>query len=227
EGEPVEESDKFYEKERVTQSDVVPAEEGLNRFVWNMRYPGATDLEGTQILWAGSTDGPEAIPGRYSVRLVVDGEPIMEQPFEIVKDPRIETTQDDFRAQFDLHKTIISKLDTTHKAINRIREIRAEIDELLEENPTGETRARAETIKDRLAEIEGALVQTKAEAFQDVLNYPIKLNNKLAALANTVATGDNRPTKQQYAVFEELAAKVDAKLEALDPILERELPELQ
>ncbi|MDZ7692095.1 MAG: hypothetical protein U5K69_13355 [Balneolaceae bacterium] len=227
EGEPVKESEQFYEEEGITQSDVVPVQQGLNTFTWNRRYPGATDLEGRQILWAGSTNGPRAVPGTYLVRLVVDDETIMEQEFEITKDPRIETTQEDFQAQFDLHQTIIAKLDTTHKTINRIREIRGEINELLEENPGEEATKLANTIKEQLDEIENALVQTKAEAYQDVLNYPIKLNNKLAALASTVATGDNHPTKQQYAVYEELAKKVDAQFERLEPILSGDFPELR
>lgn len=227
EGEPVEESSKFYEEEDETPPDVVSSRQGLNTFVWNMRYSGATDLEGRQILWAGSARGPRAVPGTYNIRLIVDGKTVMEQPFEIVKDPRIETTQRDFEAQFELHSEIIAKLDTTHKTINRIREIREEINELLADNPeNAEAEAVGNQIKERLDEIENALVQTKAEAIQDVLNYPIKLNNKLAALARTVGTGNNRPTEQQYAVFEDLAARVDAQLTLLEPILDGTFPGL-
>jgi len=77
-------------------------------------------------------------------------------------------------------------------------------------------------MKEALSEIENALVQTKAEAFQDVLNFKIKLNNKLAALASTVATGYGRPTQQQYAVYEDLAAQVDVQLERLQSVLDGE-----
>lgn len=226
-GKPVKQSDMFYEEEDETPPDVVSGRAGLNTFVWNMRYPGAADLDGRQILWAGSTRGPEAVPGSYRVRLLVDDEAVMEQPFEITKDPRIETTQEDFVAQFELHREIIAKLDTTHKANNRIRSIRSEINELLADNPDDKKLTEmASRIKDRLDEIENALVQTRAEAIQDVLNYPIKLNNKLASLASTVGTGDNRPTEQQYAVFDDLAARVDTQLERLQPILDGEFPDL-
>jgi len=227
EGNKVKASTMFYEEEDKTQPTVLTSKQGLNRFVWNMQYPGATNLEGRQILWAGSTRGPSAVPGRYRVRLIVGDETVGEQPFEIRKDPRIETTQQDFIAQFELHRDIIAKLDTTHKTINKIRDVRGEINDLLEESPDDESvKERAGKIKETLDEVENALVQTKAESFQDVLNYPIKLNNKLAALASTVASGDNRPTEQQYAVFEDLSGKVDAQFKKLEPILEGQFPEL-
>ena len=226
EGRPVKPSEEFYEEEDYVPSDAVSTKKGLNQFVWNMRYEGATDIDGRQILWAGSTTGPRAVPGTYTVRLIVDDETVMEQPFVIKKDPRIETTQADFQAQFDLHKEIISKLDTTHKSINRIREVREEVNSTLGEVTDESVKEMGKTILDKLSEIENALMQTKAEAFQDVLNYPIKLNNKLAALASTVATGDNRPTEQQYAVYDDLAGKVDVQLEALKTILDGELPSL-
>lgn len=227
EGKPVEESDEFYEEEHDVPSDVLTLKEGLNSFVWDMRYPGAADLEGRQILWSGSTIGAKAIPGAYEVRLIVDEEIVMSQPFEITKDPRIDTTQDDFEAQFELHQTIIAKLDTTHKTINRIRELKEELNDIKSDFSDDEgVQERANTMLELLSDVEGELVQTKAESFQDVLNYEIKLNNKLAALANTVATGSNRPTDQQYAVYDDLAEKVDAQFERIEPILNGELPEM-
>lgn len=228
EGNTVESSDAFYEdKDAPTASDVLPEKQGLNSFGWDMSYEGATDLEGRQILWAGSTDGPTAIPGTYRVRLIVDGETMMEQPFKITKDPRIDTTQEDFEAQFELHQTIIAKLDTTHKSINRIREVRGELQEMMKEDALSvEGTDKARAILDELSAIESTLMQTKAESYQDVLNYPIKLNNKLAALASTVATGHNRPTQQQYGVYEELAAQVDEQLVKLQAILDGDFSSL-
>ncbi len=227
EGNPVGESEDFYEEEGDLPGDVLTSTAGLNRFSWDMEYPGAADLDGRQILWAGDTDGPDAIPGTYTVRMLVGGDPVMEQEFVITKDPRIETTQEDFQAQFDLHSQIIAKLDTTHKSINRIREVRSEIREIMQENSDDEqVQELGGKIVDQLNSIENTLMQTQAESSQDVLNYPIKLNNKLASLASTVATGDNRPTEQQYAVYEHLAAQVDEQLELLQPILEGQIPEL-
>ena len=227
EGNEVEESSEFYEEEDQRQPTVLSTKDGLNKFVWNMEYPGATELDGPQFFWGGSTDGPEAIPGDYEVRLIIDDETVMSQNFEIVKDPRIETTQADFKAQFDLYQTINSKLDTTNKTINEIRDVRAQIKEIKSEHSGNEqVQKRADQLLNTLSEVESTLMQTKAESSQDVLNYPIKLDAKLASLASTVAEGDNRPTEQQYAVYEELAAQVDEQLEKVAPILNGEIPEM-
>lgn len=168
----------------------------------------------------GSTRGPEAVPGTYSVRLLIDGEQVMQQEFAIKKDPREKATIEDLKAQFNLHQKIIAKLDTTHKAINYLREARNNLIDMLAEFPEDkELQEKLGKVKEALDTIELNLVQAKAESFQDVLNYPIKLNNKLAALASTVATGKARPTKQQYAVFDYLAEKVDVQLNHLEKVL--------
>jgi vacuolar-type H+-ATPase subunit I/STV1 len=149
---------------------------------------------------------------------------VAERNFEVVKDPRLENvTQDDFVAQFELVKTIKAKLDTTHKTINRIREVRKEINEMMAEaKDNKELQEKAKTMLEAMSEVENELMQTKAEATQDVLNFEIKLNNKLAALASTVATGYGRPTKQQYAVYEELAGKVDVQFKRLQAVWDGE-----
>ncbi len=223
-GRPVKESPMFYEEEGQTRPSVVSKNKGLNKFVWGLDYPRVTDINGTQILWAGNTSGPTAIPGTYTVKMHIGDDMIAEESFEVVKDPRLTSvSQEDFVAQFELVKTIKAKLDTTHKTINRIREVRKEVNEMVAEaKDNEELQEKAKTMKEALSEIENALVQTKAEAFQDVLNFKIKLNNKLAALASTVATGYGRPTEQQYAVYEDLAAQVDVQLERFQSVLDGE-----
>tara|TARA_R110000868_G_scaffold408293_5_gene691033 strand:- start:68180 stop:71371 length:3192 start_codon:yes stop_codon:yes gene_type:complete len=217
---PVKESPLFFEEKDQRPSSVVSDKEGLNKFSWDLEYPGVTNIEGTQILWAGNTSGPDAIPGTYKVRMYIADEMVGEQDFEVKKDPRlVDITQEDLVAQFELVQTINAKLDTTHASINRIRKVRGEINEMLvEAKGNAELQESAKAMLTALSKIENELVQTKAEATQDVLNFQIKLNNKLAALKGTVATGFGRPTNQQYGVFEDLAAKVDVQLERLNAI---------
>ena len=221
-GRPVRESTQFFEDEDRTRPGVPTANAGVNKFTWNLRYPDVTRLTGTQIIWAGNTSGPRAPAGTYKVSLWIGDERVAEQNFEVQKDPRLtDVSQQDLIAQFNLVREIKTKLDSTHKAINRIREVRGEISEALAEQKDNEgAQSLAKEIRTQLTEIENALVQTKAEAIQDVLNFEIKLNNKLASLAGTVETGYGRPTKQQYEVYEYLAALVDEQLEKLKPILE-------
>ena len=220
-GRPVREDPNFFEEEDQQRNGVPTAEAGLNRFVWNLRYPDVTRLNGTQILWAGSTAGQLAPPGTYHVSLWIGDEMVAKESVELMADPRLDVTQEDIMAQFSLVKDIKAKLDTTHKAINKIRDVRKEISAALAESGDNEDAQNlAKEIRKALKEIEEALMQTKAEATQDVLNFPIRLNNKLAALSSTVETGLGRPTRQQYEVFADLSAKVDVQLERLKPILE-------
>jgi hypothetical protein len=85
-----------------------------------MRYPDATQVEGTNIMWAGSVIGPVTVPGNYKVKMFIGDSLIAEQPFTIVKDPRVSTSQQDFDEQFALLMKINKKVSETHKAINDI-----------------------------------------------------------------------------------------------------------
>ena len=226
-------SEKFYEDPKQKPPQVLRTSPGMHRFVWDMRYAPAEDLKGTQILWGGSTRGPKVIPGDYKVRLLADEDTIATKPFEVRIDPRLDTTEEEFQEQLALYRDIQAKLDTTHKVINRIRTTREKINGVLDRIEEAEelagsqadtVKATAEAILDSLAAIEGNLVQTRAESFQDVLNYPIKLNNKLAALASAVESADQRPTVQMHGVYEVLSERVDRQFKRLEPVWEERIP---
>ena len=119
-GRPVRESTLFHEDEQQPLRGSLGDKEGLHSYVWGLDYPGVTNIDGRQILWAGSTAGPRALPGTYMVRMYVGDELVGEQEFEVKKDPRLEQiSQEDLVEQFELVQTINAKLDSTHKAINR------------------------------------------------------------------------------------------------------------
>ncbi len=211
---------------RGRQRKRVPAEAGLNRFIWDLRYPDAKRVPGG-FLWAGSTRGPIAVPGRYQVRLRV-GDRTFTQPFEIRKDPRVKASLEDLRAQFDLLIKIRDRLSEAHEAVNTIRDVRKQIDDLVKRlsgHPQQKTIAdAAKALKKKLGAIEQEIIQVKVKAPQDTLNYPIKLNNKLASLASAVASADARPTRQAYEVFRDLSAKLDDQLARLKEILQKDIP---
>ncbi|MGA9768208.1 MAG: glycosyl hydrolase [Blastocatellia bacterium] len=200
-----------------------PVEAGINRFIWDYRYPEVTRFPGL-ILWSGETRGPRAVPGTYQVKLTV-GTSTMTQSFEVKKDPRIETTDEQFAKQFDLLIKIRDKLTETHEAIIKIRDLRKQIDDV-----TGRMKDQkaiadaAKSLKANLAAVEETLYQTKNQSSQDPLNYPVRLNNKLAALAGVVAASDAAPTDQAFVIYEELVAKINEQLQKLDQVIKTELP---
>ena len=199
------------------------ANAGLNRFVWDLRYPDAVRFPG-MILWAGQTQGPKAVPGSYQVKLTVDGKS-QTQTFAVNKDPRLDTTQEAFAKQFELLMQIRDKLSQMHRTILDIRDARKQIDEISKRaNVEGEGQDdksiadAAKALKEKMTAVEQALYQTQNRASEDPLNYPIRLNNKLAALGGAVASSDVGPTEQDYAVFRELVPVIDAELAKFDQI---------
>ncbi|MBX6341495.1 MAG: glycosyl hydrolase, partial [Thermomicrobiaceae bacterium] len=204
----------------------VPKEAGLNRFVWNLRYPDATKVAGYASMGL-SVVGPQVPPGRYQVRLSV-GDTTLTEWFEVRKDPRVPASDADLQAQFDLLKKIHAKLDETHKAVNRIRGIREQVEQW-ERRASGRPGAEAvaeaaKALKDRLAAVEEQLIQVKAKSRQDTLNYPMMLNDKLASVARAVASADAAPTRQAYEAYEDVSGRIDVQLAALGQALEQELP---
>ena len=198
----------------------------MNRFIWNMRYADAEGFEGL-IMWAGSLTGPKAMPGTYKARLTVNGK-VSETEFEIVKDPRTSGTVSDIKDQFDFSIAVRDKLTDTHKAIKKIRAAREQINRVTEpmkgKEDMKEVTELAKSILDDMKKIEEALYQTKNRSGQDPLNYPVRLNNKLAALGGEVDGGDYKPTNQVKEVHKEIVDQIDVQLNQLNKIMTNQVP---
>lgn len=202
---------------------------GTNRFVWNMRYPDASTFPGI-IMWGGGVQGPMAPPGRYQVRITA-GAWSQTRSFSLLKDPRVSATQADLDQQFALLIRIRNRLSEANQAVTRIRDLKTQLDGVsqragaLADSAAARTlRARADSLKQRLSTIEEAIYQVRNRSSQDPLNYPIRLNNKIAALGSVVAGADARPTDQEFAVFEDLSAQLQVQLDRLRAIVETDVP---
>lgn len=192
---------------------------GLNSFTWDLRYPGSVTFE-CNILWGGSADrGPLAVPGEYSVRISA-GSATATQPLTIRMDPRLKgVTQRDLAEQFALSMQIRDKVSAADTAVIRIRQMRTKIaDRIARANAQDVTSAGNATAAKLLA-IEEDLYQTRNRSGQDPLNFPIKLNNRIAALGSNVGSGEARPTAAAYVVFKELSADLDVVLKQLDTVV--------
>ncbi len=183
----------------------VAVEPGMNRFVWDMRYPDAALIDDEpQVMeqLEGSLKGAVATPGSYTVRLAV-GKDRSEARFEIRKDPRIPATQADLDAQFALRVKLRDLLDRDHKAVNRLREARKD------------PRTSAAT-KRTLDAIEAQLMQPKAKSRQDTLNFGVRLNHRIGALIGAIGSADAVPTRQAV----DLGAQLEAELAKLEKRLD-------
>ena len=202
------------------QNPTVPAERGANRFVWNMRLPGAREVPNA-ALWFGFLGGPVVLPGEYKVRLTA-GREVLTKPFEIVKDPRLTVTERDLQEQFQFLLGVRDTLSGVNGAVLSARDIRDQIKQWV---------ARAEGLRgaDALAgpareltteldRIEDELIQWRAEAFEDVFHFPVRLNNQIATVADLMNMADAAPTRQARELFDELRGRADRQLERLNEI---------
>jgi photosystem II stability/assembly factor-like uncharacterized protein len=206
---------------------VVPSEAGMNRFEWDMRVPDASLPPQRTNLFGASVRGPQVVPGTYQVRLTAGGR-TQTQPFEIKKDPRTSTTAEDFDKQFALLMQIHERVTATHDAIADIVAMRGDLRDAsarAARTPAATAiAARAQALETKLAAVQDELVQMNIREGNDVLTYPAKLNNLIAALAPVVAATDTSPTEQSYSVFRDLSLRLERQFAALDEILARDLP---
>ena len=179
---------------------------GTNRYTWDLRYDGATVFEG-EIMWSARAEqGPLAVPGSYQLRVTADGV-AKTQPVEVKLDPREHVTAADLKKQFDLSIQIRDEVSLCDDMVIAIRKA--------EKEP-----GASANLRDKLSTLEEEIYQVRNRANEDPLNFPIKINNQIAALANTVETGDNPPTAQDYEIYELLTgrlAKIKAKFDQTMP----------
>ncbi|MDH4066118.1 MAG: glycosyl hydrolase, partial [Acidobacteriota bacterium] len=204
---------------------------GMNRFTWDLRYEGATVFPG-MIMWAAQPQrGPAAPPGAYTVRVTANGE-TQTRDFALGMDPRLLAdgiTEAYLQEQFTLSTQVRDKVTAANMAVVQIRGIRDQVNERLDKvgpRRKAEIQKLADAVLNSLAAVEQEVYQVKNQSGQDPLNFPIKLNNKIAALMGVIESADHRPTQQTYEVFNELSAALDAELRKRDATIKNDLPRL-
>jgi hypothetical protein len=152
----------------------------------------------------------------------------MTVPFTILKDPRVASTQTDFQSQFDFLISVRDKLTETHNAIKDIRDLKKQMstfsERLADEKGADSLKKTASRLSEQLTAVEEALYQTKLQSPQDPLNYPVRLNNKLAMTGAQSGYGNFRPTDQVILLKKELTQQIDVQLGRLKVILQTDVP---
>jgi photosystem II stability/assembly factor-like uncharacterized protein len=199
---------------------------GLHRQTWDMRYAGATEFPG-MIMWAASSRGPQAPPGTYQVRVTVDGD-AQTQTFAIRREPHLlkDVTDQDLQDQFDLAIQIRDRVSMANEAVLLARGIKQQIqDRKSKLDPKQAAAIKAlEDLEKAVSDVEGEIYQVRLQSSQDPLNFPIKLNNKIAALQGIVESADVKPTEQTYSMFRSLSNRLDEQLGKLDSAITTKMP---
>jgi photosystem II stability/assembly factor-like uncharacterized protein len=206
------------------KAPMVRTSAAAHRFVWDMRYPGATQVEGgdpSARRGGGMAAGPVVVPGTYQARLEAGGQS-QTVSFEIRKDPRMVTTTEDYQAQFDLLTAIRDTLSSVNEGVSRIRAARNRLGSWSERGDE-ETSAAAKALSDKLLEIEDVLIQYRAKSSQDTLHFPGRLTALLGGLGGVVASAEGQPTAQSYEVFDGLRTQADDALARLASLFDTEV----
>ena len=216
------------EGERDLPVESIPAKAGLNRFVWDLRYELPKKVPGV-IYDAGEPTGPLALPGRYQVRLTVAGK-TQTAAFEVKIDPRVHTSPEDLRKQFDLMLKLRDRQDQMNKTVIAIRDLRTQLLALEKRLGSGAEAkpvvAASAELRKKIGAIEEQLVQVNSKASEDQANYPTMLNSKFGLLQTLVDSADTAPTKAEDDVFAELDQRLEAQLTSWREVLAKDLPAL-
>ena len=227
-GDPVRPSKEFYEDKNYPTSGALRADSGLNTFVWDMRWPDPVKLKQTSPMWSGSDVGPIATPGNYIAKMFLGDSLLGTTHFVIKEDPRYAASQADLEEQLGLLKQINKEESALNKALNDLRDLREQVQDYEGKQTDTAFLSRLKKISgpmlDTLQKVEDALIQHKAKAGQDLLNYPIRLNDQLAGIGSAVSSCDRAPTQQSYIAFHDVSALIDNQLAKLQKVQNEQVP---
>jgi hypothetical protein len=215
---------RTYSTKATDEKNKIETNNGMNQFVWDMEYPPVDKIEG-MILWSGNINGPKAAPGNYTARFVLVNDSV-DIPFTILADPNYKITDAQYDEQVGFLLTIKEKFSDIQKAIKQIRGIRQQVNDVTSRIDTLKfvaIKKMGDSINKQITGIEEALYQTKAKSGQDVLNYPIRLNDKISGLFDYVNSGYNLPSQQAKESFADLSAQTDTQLKLLSNVMDNQI----
>ncbi len=221
-------AEQEFEEFRGPAQPRLPAKAGMTRYNWDLRYEDPKNVEGMS-LWGGRPRGPLAVPGSYQARLTVEGKAYT-VPLELKIDPRLSVTQADLERQFELASRIAQRTDQANRAVNQMEDVRSQLRDLADRLGNDAARKalveQVRSLEKKIGPLEEEIAQTKSKSPQDPLNYPIRVNNKLSLLLDTVEGADAAPTQQSFEVFDMLSKELDGSLSKWQAMQQNEIAAL-
>ena len=213
--------------DQVREVTTIPADAGMNRYAWNLRWEPPVKIPGAFYSGVGP-QGPIAMPGQYTVKITA-GNQSQTQPLEIVMDPRVKDVKpEDLQKQFDLAMQVRDANAELHRAVNQIRAMRGELKTIhsrFEDDPRFKSLVEQAGLLDKkMAPVEEALIQVNMKGSEGNLAFPNMLNEQLDSFSAAVQSGDSAPSQQEYEVFKGLRARLDQQLAAWKQIMSADVP---
>ncbi|MEP6778351.1 MAG: glycosyl hydrolase, partial [Gemmatimonadaceae bacterium] len=201
----------------------LPKAIGLNRFTWDLRTPPIESFPG-MILWGAGTNGPVVPPGKYTIRVIADGK-TMTAPLIVKRNPLIpDVTDADLRAQYAFGKKVRDKATEANNAVIAIRRVKEQLaDRLKKAADDAALKEKGATLTTNTTAVEQSVYQTKNQSGQDPLNFPIKVNNRIANLLSMSERGDGPPNQSMPEIYSILTTELKGYTTKLDAIWKTDL----
>ena len=201
--------------DRVERVKTIPANGGMNRFAWDLRYDDPVQIPGAFYSGTGPK-GPLAPPGDYQVRLTA-GAKTQTAPLRLVMDPRTKGQEAAVEKQFALATQVNQRIAQLHQAVNEIRDLRSQI-QTLHKRFGDDARLKpaldaADDLDRKMSQVEQKLIQVNMKGSEANLAFPNMLNERLDTFSHTIDAGDSEPTKPQVAVFQTLSSQLDEQVQ--------------
>ncbi len=205
----------------------ITVDEGMNQFVWNIHYPDWERID-NMVMWTGIGSGPIAAPGDYTIVIKCNKDSVV-KPFTIKANPTYLCKPEAYLQQFEFLMQVGQSFNNIQKSIKQIRNLRQQIEDFVSRqgaNCPKEIKQLCDSITKKITGIEEKFYQTKLKSSQDILNYPMQLNNKIANLYDYAASGVNAPTLQVQQAFDELSLEALQYFSQLNQILDNDVLKL-
>ncbi|MDP9291917.1 MAG: hypothetical protein M3O82_06100, partial [Verrucomicrobiota bacterium] len=206
----------------------IPANEGMNRFAWDLRYDDPVQIPGAFYPGNGPK-GPLALSGEYQVKLTVSGKS-QTAPLHLAIDPRTKGAEPALQKQFYLSKRVNDHISELHQAVNEIREVKLQIQSLHKRFDDDQRWKAALTTADELdhkmSDVEQQLIQVSTKSSEGTLAFPSMLNERFDSFSHSTDAGDSAPTKSQQDVFQMLSGQLDQQLKKWAQIKSDDVPKV-
>ena len=200
----------------------LPKTAGVNRLTWDLRTKPIASFPG-MILWGAGTNGPAVPPGRYTARLTVDGK-VLTAPVVVARNPRIPDVSDaDMRAQYAFAKKVRDKANEANESVIGIRRVKAQLEDRYKKSDDAALKSAGATLKTNVSAVEENIYQVRNQSGQDPLNFPIRVNNRLANLLSMTERGDGLPINNMPEIFNILTTELKGYTDRLAQVYKTDL----
>jgi photosystem II stability/assembly factor-like uncharacterized protein len=213
--------------DRVEKVKTIPANEGMNRFPWDLRFDDPIQVPGAFYGGEGPR-GPLALPGDYQVKLTAGGKS-QTVPLHLVIDPRMKGSEAQVQKNFALSVKINDHISQMHQAINEIREMKGQIKALHQHfdanDKMKDALKAADDAEHKMSAVEEQLIQVNAKGSEATLAFPSMLNERFDGLSHTIES-DHEPTQGHLDIFKMLSDQLDAQLQKWTQIKAEDVPKV-